>query len=106
MFIMLYYELMCIILMYNVYNGIFCQLRIMLNHFRPDYAPWSGPDPNLLSKEQFPKSAAMGHDAALVSGSYLAKGPNAELRKGPLRGLAEGSIYSQRNLANTESRGK
>ncbi|XP_035734994.1 uncharacterized protein LOC118447295 isoform X2 [Vespa mandarinia] len=72
----------------------------------PDYAPWSGPDPNLLSKEQFPKSAAMGHDAALVSGSYLAKGPNAELRKGPLRGLAEGSIYSQRSLANTESRGK
>ncbi|XP_043683018.1 uncharacterized protein LOC122636135 isoform X3 [Vespula pensylvanica] len=72
----------------------------------PDYAPWSGPDPNLLSKEQFPKSVAMGHDASLVSGGCLAKGPNAELRKGPLRGLAEGSIYSQRNLANTESRGK
>ncbi|XP_014612979.1 PREDICTED: uncharacterized protein LOC106791665 isoform X4 [Polistes canadensis] len=73
---------------------------------RPDYAPWSGPDPNLLSKEQFPKSIVMGHDSTLVSGSCLAKGPNAELRKGPLRGLAEGSIYSQRNLTNTESRGK
>ncbi|XP_043488259.1 uncharacterized protein LOC122515117 isoform X1 [Polistes fuscatus] len=72
----------------------------------PDYAPWSGPDPNLLSKEQFPKSIVMGHDSTLVSGSCLAKGPNAELRKGPLRGLAEGSIYSQRNLTNTESRGK
>ncbi|XP_015179430.1 PREDICTED: uncharacterized protein LOC107067974 isoform X2 [Polistes dominula] len=72
----------------------------------PDYAPWSGPDPTLLSKEQFPKSIVMGHDSTLVSGSCLAKGPNAELRKGPLRGLAEGSIYSQRNLTNTESRGK
>lgn len=72
----------------------------------PDYAPWSGPDPSLLSKTQFSKTKTIGHDASLVSGSCLAKGPNTELRKGPLRGLAEGSIYSQRNLTNTESRGK
>jgi len=49
----------------------------------------------------------MGHDASLVSTTKcLAKGSQSELRKGPLRGLAQGSIYSQRNVTNTESRGK
>ncbi|KAG7203499.1 hypothetical protein KM043_013557 [Ampulex compressa] len=73
----------------------------------PEYAPWSGPDPNLLSKESFPKTVANGHDTSLVSGNRcLAKGPNSALKKGPLRGLTQGSIYSQRNIANTESRGK
>ncbi|XP_076629558.1 uncharacterized protein LOC143345879 isoform X5 [Colletes latitarsis] len=73
----------------------------------PDYAPWSGPDPNLLVNEIFSKTIANGHDASLVSGSrYVAKGPNPEMRKGPLQGLTQGSIYSQRNVANTESRGK
>ncbi|XP_077275332.1 uncharacterized protein LOC143904483 isoform X1 [Temnothorax americanus] len=73
----------------------------------PDYAPWSGPDPNLLTKQPFSRSLAMGHDASLISTrNCLAKGSQSELRKGPLRGLAQGSIYSQRNVANTESRGK
>ncbi|CAG5085379.1 Protein of unknown function [Cotesia congregata] len=74
----------------------------------PDYAPWAGPDTLLLTKETTSiKSLAVGRDLSLVSGScVLAKGPNADLRKGPLRGLAQGSIYSQRNVANTESRGK
>ncbi|XP_043263134.1 uncharacterized protein LOC122403595 isoform X1 [Colletes gigas] len=73
----------------------------------PDYVPWSGPDPNLLVNEIFSKTIANGHDASLVSGSrYVAKGPNPEMRKGPLQGLTQGSIYSQRNVANTESRGK
>ncbi|XP_044588136.1 uncharacterized protein LOC123267530 isoform X3 [Cotesia glomerata] len=74
----------------------------------PDYAPWAGPDTLLLTKETTSiKSLAVGRDLSLVSGSCgLAKGPNADLRKGPLRGLAQGSIYSQRNAANTESRGK
>ncbi|XP_071568485.1 uncharacterized protein [Temnothorax nylanderi] len=73
----------------------------------PDYAPWSGPDPNLLTKQPFSRSLAMGHDASLISTrNCLAKGSQSELRKGPLRGLAQGSIYSQRNIANTESRGK
>ncbi|XP_026302116.1 uncharacterized protein LOC410057 isoform X3 [Apis mellifera] len=73
----------------------------------PDYAPWSGPDPNLLSKEIYNKTIANGHDASLVFGNrYVAKGPNPELRKGPLRELTQGSIYSQRNISNTESRGK
>ncbi|XP_072751970.1 uncharacterized protein [Anoplolepis gracilipes] len=73
----------------------------------PDYAPWSGPDTSLLSKQPFSRSLAMGHDATLLStNNCLAKGPQSELRKGPLRGLAQGSIYSQRNVANTESRGK
>ncbi|XP_011055826.1 PREDICTED: uncharacterized protein LOC105146896 isoform X3 [Acromyrmex echinatior] len=73
----------------------------------PDYAPWSGPDPNLLTKQSFSRSLAIGHDASLVSTNHcLAKGSQSELRKGPLRGLAQGSIYSQRNVANIESRGK
>ncbi|KAL6443467.1 hypothetical protein ACFW04_002951 [Cataglyphis niger] len=73
----------------------------------PDYAPWSGPDTSLLSKQPFSRSLAMGHDPILLStNNCLAKGPQSELRKGPLRGLAQGSIYSQRNVANTESRGK
>lgn len=72
----------------------------------PDYAPWSGPDPNLLTKEMYNKTIANGHDASLLFGNYVAKGPNPELRKGPLRELTQGSIYSQRNVSNTESRGK
>ncbi|OXU24745.1 hypothetical protein TSAR_000074 [Trichomalopsis sarcophagae] len=73
----------------------------------PDYAPWSGPDPTLLTKNTQSKTLALGRNPNLVSGSCnLAKGPNSELCKGPLRGLAQGSIYSQRNATNTESRGK
>ncbi|KZC04241.1 PREDICTED: uncharacterized protein LOC107186901 [Dufourea novaeangliae] len=73
----------------------------------PDYAPWSGPDPNLLTSGTFTKSIAHGHNLSLVSGSrYVAKGPNPEMRKGPLGGLSQGSIYSQRNAMNTECRGK
>lgn len=75
----------------------------------PDYAPWSGPNPGLLSKKSYSMSSAVGRDSSLVTGgnSCLAKGPNLELRKGPTRGLAQGSIYSQRNnVANIESRGK
>ncbi|XP_057334113.1 uncharacterized protein LOC130673189 isoform X3 [Microplitis mediator] len=75
----------------------------------PDYAPWAGPDSSLLlTKETIGiKSLAVGRDLSFISGSRsIAKGPNADLRKGPLRGLAQGSIYSQRNAANTESRGK
>nr|XP_031844058.1 uncharacterized protein LOC116431985 isoform X2 [Nomia melanderi] len=73
----------------------------------PDYAPWSGPDPNLLTSEAFTKTIVRGHDPNLVSGSfYTPKGPNPQLRKGPLRGLTQGSIYSQRNAMNTECRGK
>ncbi|XP_012235904.1 uncharacterized protein [Linepithema humile] len=74
----------------------------------PDYAPWTGPDPSLLCKQPFSKSLAVGRDGSLLSKnkSCLAKGPQSELRKGPLRGLAQGSIYSQRNVTNTESRGK
>ena len=80
---------------------------INLNNFRPDYAPWSGPDPSLRTKNVNIRTLAMGKNSSLVSGSCnLAKGPNSELRKGPLRGLAQGSIYSQRNASNTESRGK
>ncbi|XP_050584838.1 uncharacterized protein LOC126919531 isoform X3 [Bombus affinis] len=73
----------------------------------PDYAPWSGPDPSFLNKELHNKTIANGHDATLLFGNRcVAKGPNSELRKGALRELTQGSIYSQRNISNTESRGK
>ncbi|XP_012165438.1 uncharacterized protein LOC100642914 isoform X2 [Bombus terrestris] len=73
----------------------------------PDYAPWSGPDPSFLNKELYNKTIANGHDATLLFGNRcVAKGPNSELRKGALRELTQGSIYSQRNISNTESRGK
>ncbi|CAL7945773.1 unnamed protein product [Xylocopa violacea] len=73
----------------------------------PDYAPWSGPDTSLLNKGTYSKIIANGHDASLLlDDHYVAKGPNPELRKGPLRELVQGSIYSQRNFSNTESRGK
>ncbi|CAK9806619.1 BAG family molecular chaperone regulator 3 [Anthophora quadrimaculata] len=73
----------------------------------PDYAPWSGPDPNLLTKEVHSKTIANGHDTNLLSENRcIARGPNPELRKGPLRELTRGSIYSQRNVSNMESRGK
>ncbi|XP_033340788.1 uncharacterized protein LOC117228870 isoform X1 [Megalopta genalis] len=73
----------------------------------PDYAPWSGPDPNLITNNTFTKIVSHGHDTGLVSGKfYTAKGPDPQLRKGPLRGLTQGSIYSQRNAINSECRGK
>ncbi|XP_076751442.1 uncharacterized protein LOC143423770 isoform X2 [Xylocopa sonorina] len=73
----------------------------------PDYAPWSGPDASLLNKGTYSKIIANGHDASLLlDDHYVAKGPNPELRKGPLRELVQGSIYSERNISNTESRGK
>lgn len=79
----------------------------MITYFRPDYAPWSGPDPTLLTKNTQSRTLALGRNTSLVSGSCnLARGANSELCKGPLRGLAQGSIYSQRNATNTESRGK
>lgn len=90
----------------NIPCEIFADINRTKN-FRPDYAPWSGPDHSLLSKQPFSRSLAIGHDETLISTNHcLAKGPQSELRKGPIRGLAQGSIYSQRNVANTESRGK
>jgi len=60
----------------------------------------------MLVKQPF-SSLAMGHDVSLLSANHcFTKGPQSELRKGPIRGLAQGSIYSQRNVTNTESRGK
>ena len=74
----------------------------------PDYAPWAGPDPSNLTIGSYTKYSAVGKDSSLVRGNRgsLAIGANAELRKGPMRGLAQGSIYSQRNACNAESRGK
>ncbi|XP_058802297.1 uncharacterized protein LOC131670597 isoform X2 [Phymastichus coffea] len=72
----------------------------------PDYAPWSGPDPTLLSKISV-RNSSTGKIVNLAKGSsHLARGANTDLRKGPMRGLAQGSIYSQRNSTNAESRGK
>lgn len=73
---------------------------------RPDYMTWNGPNPELR----------LGHDKSLAKGSnksilaekrFSAKGANKDLRKGPLSGLAKGSIYSQMTGCVTgESRGQ
>ncbi|XP_012259954.2 uncharacterized protein LOC105688341 isoform X3 [Athalia rosae] len=71
----------------------------------PDYAPWTGPDATILTPEK--RSVAVGPNRSLVTGSCIkGLGPNPDLRKGPMRGLAQGSIYSQRDVTNSESRGK
>ncbi|XP_063244879.1 BAG family molecular chaperone regulator 3 isoform X2 [Bacillus rossius redtenbacheri] len=73
----------------------------------PDYAAWNGPNPELLQKA--PESLAKGPNKLLLQERlYKAKGPNSELRKGPMGGLARGSIYSQLSAdkAEEESRGK
>ncbi|OAD55908.1 BAG family molecular chaperone regulator 3 [Eufriesea mexicana] len=73
----------------------------------PDYAPWSGPDPSLLTKKIHNKTLSNGHDTSLLFGNrYIAKGPNPELRKRPTKELTQGSIYSQRNISNMENHGK
>ncbi|XP_046736374.1 uncharacterized protein LOC124405488 isoform X2 [Diprion similis] len=76
------------------------------NFLLADYMPWAGPDASLLISETS-RSLAVGPNRALVRGSCAkGVGPNSAFSKGPMRGLAQGSIYSQRNAANTESRGK
>ncbi|XP_046467734.1 uncharacterized protein [Neodiprion pinetum] len=76
------------------------------NFLLADYMPWAGPDAALLISETS-RSLAVGPNRALVTGSCAkGVGPNSAFSKGPIRGLAQGSIYSQRNAANTESRGK
>lgn len=53
------------------------------------------------------KYIAKGPDRSLLGEtSYVAKGANPELRKGPLRNLAKGSIYSRLSEGGNESRGK
>ncbi|KAK7872647.1 hypothetical protein R5R35_002645 [Gryllus longicercus] len=77
-----------------------------------DYMTWSGPNPELLQTPSPRSSLAKGPDPTLLGErTYKPRGPNAELRKGPLRGLAKGSIYSRLTASATdqvcgESRGK
>ena len=81
--------------------------HLFFHCYRPDYAPWSGPDPSLLLKNTYTESMAIGKNSRLAGGSSnLAKGPNVELRKGPMRGIAQWSIYSQRNAIKVECRGE
>ncbi|PSN52977.1 hypothetical protein C0J52_01127 [Blattella germanica] len=73
-----------------------------------DYVTWNGPNADLLGNNRR-ATLAKGPDKSLLQErSYKAKGPNTELRKGPMRGLAKGSIYSQLTGSNSanESRGK
>ncbi|XP_075229699.1 uncharacterized protein LOC142329190 [Lycorma delicatula] len=65
----------------------------------PDYATWNGPN----------KELARGPDKSLLGSRVIAKGPDKTLRKGPIRGLAKGSIYSRLTkeaASHNESRGK
>lgn len=63
-----------------------------------DYVAWSGANPDILLSS---KAKALGPNASNRVGSYTARGHNSDLCKGPQRGLAKGSIYSQlsRNVA-------
>lgn len=66
---------------------------------------WQGANANL---KKGPQGLAKGPNARLLSEkNYQACGPNVELRKGPKKGLAKGSIFSQLKTAVAgESRGK
>ncbi|XP_059621077.1 uncharacterized protein LOC132264775 isoform X4 [Phlebotomus argentipes] len=58
-----------------------------------DYVTWNGANPDLATGR---KQVALGSDPKNRSErSYVPKGANAELCKGPRPGLAKGSIYSQ-----------
>jgi hypothetical protein len=75
--------------------------------FRADYVTWNGPNVDLLGNGRRSSLAKGPNKSLLQEHSYIAKGPNSELRKGPMRGLAKGSIYSQLTASNgSESRGK
>lgn len=66
--------------------------------FRPDYIAWTGPNQDLVKGPDIMNRGVP---------TKLACGPDPTLRKGPKRGLAKGSIYSQlSNLVLSESRGK
>ena len=73
---------------------------------RTDYVTWNGPDPDLrrgtnrsLAKgpnAQLRRGASGGANGSRVVGSSrIARGPNPNLRKGPAAGAAKGSIYAQ-----------
>lgn len=64
----------------------------------PDYIAWTGPNQDLVKGPDIMNRGVP---------TKLARGPDPTLRKGPKRGLAKGSIYSQlSNLVLSESRGK
>ena len=78
----------------------------LLFFYRTDYVTWNGPDPDLrrgtnrsLAKgpnAQLRRGASGGANGSRVVGSSrIARGPNPNLRKGPAAGAAKGSIYAQ-----------
>lgn len=72
---------------------------------REDYVKWQGANANIRKGSQ---SLAKGPNPNHLSErTCQACGPNPELRKGPKRNLAKGSIFSQlKNAIVGESRGK
>ncbi|XP_062534958.1 uncharacterized protein LOC134204149 [Armigeres subalbatus] len=66
-----------------------------------DYVTWNGANPDLAKGSQ---KLALGPDRSirLERGSYKARGPNADLCKGPVAGLAKGSMYAQLNCSLTD----
>ncbi|KAI5734131.1 hypothetical protein M8J77_002813 [Diaphorina citri] len=64
-------------------------------HILPDYVPWTGPNESLLFGA---KIKPKGPNKLLLSlKTIFARGPNKSLVKGPCKGLAKGSIYSQQH---------
>nr|XP_018904058.1 PREDICTED: uncharacterized protein LOC109035048 [Bemisia tabaci] len=67
-----------------------------------DYVPWNGPDQRLIS----PNSSQIvpkGPNKSLLGQLLTAVGVNKELRKGPGKNLAKGSIYSPLASKNDDS---
>ncbi|XP_021697910.1 uncharacterized protein LOC5575136 isoform X6 [Aedes aegypti] len=66
-----------------------------------DYVTWNGANPDLAKGSQ---KLALGPDRSirLDRGTYKARGPNADLCKGPAAGLAKGSMYAQLNCSLTD----
>jgi len=69
-----------------------------------DYVTWNGPDPDIRKGPSTKLAKGPNPNLSKSKGlRTLAKGPNGENHKGP-RGLAMGSIFSQKKTNSTDSR--
>jgi hypothetical protein len=74
-------------------------LKSFQSIFRTDYVAWNGANPDILLSNKI-KSIGSSSSLRVDRSTYLARGHNKELCKGPKSGLAKGSIYSQMTRSN------
>uniref|UniRef100_A0A1B0C543 WW domain-containing protein n=1 Tax=Glossina palpalis gambiensis TaxID=67801 RepID=A0A1B0C543_9MUSC len=66
-----------------------------------DYVTWNGANPDFQHGQ---RNVANGSDFSLrTERNYKPCGHNSELRKGPRRGLAKGSLYTAQNAASSKT---